>query len=91
MWSHIPVTFSAQDVSLTTFPHIDAMVITAHVDPWDVAKVLINSGSQAKILFLSTFEKMSYNKKQLKEPTEPLLLRVITLPASFNTPRNPRT
>jgi hypothetical protein len=37
-----------------------------------VAKILVDNGSQAEILFLSTFEKMGYNKKQLKEPTKSL-------------------
>jgi hypothetical protein len=61
------------------------MVLTIHI--------------QAEILFLSTFKKMSYDKKQLKEPTKPLYgfickriepVEVITLPVSFGTPKNPR-
>jgi hypothetical protein len=72
MWSHIAITFSTQDVNLTLFPHTDAMVTTAHIDQWDVAKIIVDNGSQAEILFLSTFQKMGYNKKQLKEPTKPL-------------------
>jgi hypothetical protein len=71
-WSHIPITFSAQDVNLTLFPHTDAMVLTVHIDWWDVSKILVDNGSQAEILFLSTFKKMGYNKKQLKEPTKSL-------------------
>jgi hypothetical protein len=51
-WYHIPITFSAQDVDLTSFPHNDAMVVTAHIDQWDVAKILVDNGSQAEILFL---------------------------------------
>jgi hypothetical protein len=43
---------------------------------------------------------MGYGKKQLKEPMKPLYdfggkriepVRVITLPISFGTPKNPRT
>jgi hypothetical protein len=43
---------------------------------------------------------MGYEKKQLKEPTKPLygfsgkrikLVRVITLPVSFGTPKTPLT
>jgi hypothetical protein len=50
--------------------------------------------------FLSTFEKMGYNKKQLKELLKHLYdfggkriepVRVITLPVSFGTPKPPRT
>jgi hypothetical protein len=99
-WSHIPITFSAQDVNLTSSPHTDVMVLTVHIDRWDVSKILVNNGSQAEILFLSTLKKMGYYKKQLKEPTKPLYgfggkriepIGMITLPASFGTPKNPRT
>jgi hypothetical protein len=38
------------------------MAMTAHIDQWDVAKILIVSCSQAEILFLPTFEKMGSNK-----------------------------
>jgi hypothetical protein len=64
-----------------------------------VSKILVDNGSQAEILFLSTFEKMGYDKKQLKEPTKPLYgfggkriepVGEITLPVSFGTPKNPR-
>jgi hypothetical protein len=99
-WSHIPITFSTNDVNLTSFPHTDAMVVTIHIDQWDVSKILVDNGSQAEILFLSTFEKMGYDKKQLKELTKPLYsfsgkkikpVGVVTLPVSFGTPKNPRT
>jgi hypothetical protein len=74
------------------------MVLIVHIDRWDVSKILVNNGSQVEILFLSTFEKMGYDKKQLKEPTKLLYcfggkriepIRVITLPVSFGTPKNP--
>jgi hypothetical protein len=31
-WSQIPITFSARDINLTSFPHTDAMVATVHID-----------------------------------------------------------
>jgi hypothetical protein len=62
-WSHIPINFSAKDVNLTSFPHIDTMVVTVHIDQRDASKILIDNGSQAEILFLSTFEKIGYDKK----------------------------
>jgi hypothetical protein len=71
-WCYIPITFSTQDVNLATFPHTDAMVLTIHIDRWDVSKILVDNGSRAEILFLSIFKKMGYDKKQLKEPTKPL-------------------
>jgi hypothetical protein len=64
----MPITFSSQDVNLASFPHTDAMVVTVHIDRWDITKILIDNGSQAKILFLATFDKMGFDQKQLKEP-----------------------
>jgi hypothetical protein len=75
------------------------MVVTVHIDRWDVTKILIGNDSQAKIPFLTTFEKMGYDQKQLREPTKLLYgfggkriepVRVITLPMSFGTSKNPR-
>jgi hypothetical protein len=74
-WSHIPITFSTQDVNLTAFPHTDAMVITAHIDQWDVAKILVDNGSQAEILFLLTFEKNGL-QQEVGERTDEAPLRL---------------
>jgi hypothetical protein len=76
------------------------MVLTVHFDQWDVSRILIDNGSQAEILFQSTFKKMGYYRKQLKELMKPLYVfggkriepvEVITLPISFGTPQNPCT
>jgi hypothetical protein len=72
-WSHIPITFLAQDIKLASFPQTDAMVVTVHIDICDVTRILVDNGSQAEILFLSAFEKIGYDIKQLKEPTKPFL------------------
>jgi hypothetical protein len=96
-WSHIPITFSAQDINQASFPHTDVMVITVHIDRWDITQILVNNGSLVEILFLSAFEKMGYDRKQLEEPKKPLYdfsdkriepLGIITLPASFSTSQN---
>jgi hypothetical protein len=39
------------------------MVVTVHIDRWDITRILIDNGSQAKILLLLAFEKMGYDKK----------------------------
>jgi hypothetical protein len=76
------------------------MVITIHIDKWDITKILIDNGSQVEILFLATFDKMGFDRKQLREPSKPLYdfggkriepVEAITLPVSFGTPKNPRT
>jgi hypothetical protein len=76
------------------------MVITAHIDKWNVMRVLVDNGSQAEILFLSTFEQMGLIKKQLKEAPKPLYgfrgrkiepLGSISLPVSFSSLAKART
>jgi hypothetical protein len=42
-WSHMPITFSSQDINLTSFPHTDALVVRVHIDRWDVTKILIDN------------------------------------------------
>jgi hypothetical protein len=57
----MPITFSSQDVNLTSFPHTDVMVVTVHIDRWDVTKILIDNSSLAEILFLAAFDKMGFD------------------------------
>jgi hypothetical protein len=61
--SHVQITFTKADIKLVSFPHMDAMVITAHIDRWNVTRVLVDNGSQAEILFLSTFKQIGFSKK----------------------------
>jgi hypothetical protein len=76
------------------------MVIIAHIDKWDVLRVLVDNGSQVETLFMSNFEQMGFNNKQLKEASKPLYgfsgkkiepLGSISLPVSFGTLSNART
>jgi hypothetical protein len=57
----MPITFSSQDVNLASFPHTDVMVVTVHIDRWDVTKILIDNSSLAEILFLAAFNKMGFD------------------------------
>jgi hypothetical protein len=57
------ITFSSQDINLASFPHTGAMVVTVHIDRWDISKIIIYNGSQAKILFLTAFDKMGFDRK----------------------------
>jgi hypothetical protein len=57
----MPITFSSQDVNLTSFPHTDAMIVVVHIDRRDITKILIDNGSHAEILFLATFNKMGFD------------------------------
>jgi hypothetical protein len=39
------ITFTEANIKLVSFPHIDAMVIIAHIDKWDTTRVLVDNGS----------------------------------------------
>jgi hypothetical protein len=71
-WYHIPLTFTEANIKFVSFPHTDVMVITTHIDKWDVIRILIDNGRHAEILFLSAFDQMGFDRKQLKEATKPL-------------------
>jgi hypothetical protein len=53
------------------FPHTDAMVLTVHIDRWDVSKILVDNGSQTEILFLSTFEKWVMKRSNSRNQRSP--------------------
>jgi hypothetical protein len=59
----MPITFTVADIKLVSFPHTDAMVITAYIDKWDVTIVLVDNDSQAEILFLSAFDQTGYDRR----------------------------
>jgi hypothetical protein len=97
-WSHMQITFTEANIKLASFPHIDEMVITTHIDKWNVTRMLVDNGSQAEILFLSTFKQTCLNKKQLNEASKPLYgsagrkiepIGSISLPVSFGSLSNP--
>jgi hypothetical protein len=49
---------------------MDTIVITTHINKWNVTRVLVGNRSQAEILCLSTYEQMGFSKKQLKEASK---------------------
>jgi hypothetical protein len=54
-WSHIPITFSQDDLCLKNYPHRDAMVISCVINDIVVHNVLVDTGSAADIVFVKAF------------------------------------
>jgi hypothetical protein len=99
-WSHIPITFSEEDVRLQGFPHNDALVIEANIASWTLGKLLVDNGSSADIIFVDAFDKMGLSKDLLQPQDTPLygfrgrvihVLGKVVLLVSFRTVQNART
>jgi hypothetical protein len=100
MWSHIPITFSQEDLQLKDYPHNDAMVISSVIKGFLVHNVLVDTGSAADIIFAKAFRKMQEQDDKVHDATHPLCgfrgrqivaLGKITMPITFDYVHNTRT
>jgi hypothetical protein len=57
-WSHVPITFSQEDLQLKDYPHNDAMVISYVIKGFLVQNILVDTGSAADIIFAKAFRQM---------------------------------
>jgi hypothetical protein len=94
-WSHIPITFSQEDLELKDYPHNDAMVISCVIKEFLVHNVLVDTGSAADIVFAKAF-------RQMQEPEDKIhvcgfggrqivALGKITMSVTFGYVHNTRT
>jgi hypothetical protein len=96
-WSHIPITFSKEDVKLQGFPHNDALVIETNIANWTLGKLLVDNGSSTDIIFADAYDKMGLSKDLLQPPDTPLYgfrggvihaVGKVLLPVPFGTIQN---
>jgi len=52
------ITFSDADAQTVFFPHIDALVITMHIENCRVSKILVDAGSTVNILYGGALDRM---------------------------------
>jgi hypothetical protein len=71
-WSHIPITFSQEDLQLKDYPHNDAMVISCVIKRFLVHNVLVDIGCVADIIFAKSFRKMQEREDKIHDATHPL-------------------
>jgi hypothetical protein len=71
-WSHIPITFSQEDLQLKDYPHNDAMVISYVIKGFLVHNVLVDTGSAADIIFAKAFRQMQEPENKIHDATHPL-------------------
>jgi hypothetical protein len=99
-WSHIPITFSQEDLQLNDYPHNDAMVISCVIKGFLVHNILVDTGSAADIIFAKAFKHMQEPNDKIHDATHPLCgfggrqivaLGKITMPVTFGYVHNTRT
>jgi hypothetical protein len=99
-WSHIPITFSQEDLQLKDYPHNDAMIISCVIKGFLVHNVLVDIGSAADIIFAKAFKQMQKPEDKIHDATHPLCgfggrqiveLGKITMPVTFGFINNTRT
>jgi hypothetical protein len=99
-WSHIPITFSQEDLQLKDYPHNDAMVIYCVIKGFLVHNVLVDIGSAADIIFAKAFRQMKEQDDKIHDATHPLCgfggtqivaLCKITMSITFGYVHNTRT
>jgi hypothetical protein len=99
-WSHIPITFSQEDLQLKDYPHNDAMVISCVIKGFLVHNVLVDTGSAANTIFAKAFRQMQEPEDKIHDATHPLCgfggrqivaLGKITMPVTFGYVHSTRT
>jgi hypothetical protein len=98
--SHIPITFSQEDLQLKDYPHNDAMVISCVIKGFLVHNVLVDTSSAADIIFAKAFRQMQELEDKIHYATHPLCgfrgrqiveLGKITMAVTFSYVHNTRT
>jgi hypothetical protein len=98
-WSHIPITFSQEDLQFKDYPHNDAMIISCVIKGFLVNNVLVDTGSAADIIFAKAFRQMQEQDDKIHDATHPICgfggrqivaLGKITMPITFDYVHNTR-
>jgi hypothetical protein len=99
-WSHIPITFSQEDLQLKDYSHNNAMVISCVIKGFLVHNVLVDTGSVADIIFAKAFRQMQESEDKIHDATHPLCgfgrrqivaLDKITMSVTFDYVHNTRS
>jgi hypothetical protein len=71
-WSHIPITFSQEDLQLKDYLHNDVMVVSCAIKGFMVRNVLVDTGSAADMIFAKAFRQMQEPEDKIHDATHPL-------------------
>ncbi|GMN66985.1 hypothetical protein TIFTF001_036046 [Ficus carica] len=60
------ISFHSSEATSLSRPHDDALVLTLNVSKYEVGRILIDNGSSADVLFLSTLRKMELSESDIE-------------------------
>jgi hypothetical protein len=70
--SHIPISFSQEDLRLREYSYRDAMVISYVIKGFMVHNILVDTSSVADIIFVKAIRQMQELDDKIQDPTFPL-------------------
>jgi hypothetical protein len=98
-WSHVPITFSQEDLQLKDYLHNNTMVISYVIKGFLVHNVLVDIDSATYIIFAKVFTQMQEQDGKIHDAMHPLCgfggrqiasLGKITMPTTFGYIHNTR-
>ncbi|GMN32148.1 hypothetical protein TIFTF001_041691 [Ficus carica] len=63
------ITFHSSEATNLSRPHDDALVLTLNVSNCEVGGILVDNGSSADVLFLSTLKEMELSESDIERST----------------------
>ncbi|GMN20277.1 hypothetical protein TIFTF001_043053, partial [Ficus carica] len=63
------ITFHSSEATNLSRPHDDALVLTLYVSNYEVGRILVDNGSSADVLFLSTLREMGLSEFDIERST----------------------
>ena len=67
------IGFSEEDARCLHHPHDDALVVSIHVEDYNMHRVLVDNGSSADILYYPAFQQMGISRERLIMTNAPSL------------------
>ena len=65
--------FSKEDAKGVKYPHDDPLVIMLMIEGFNTRRVLVDNGSSADTIYLSTFQQLNVDSKRLRPFESPLI------------------
>ena len=67
------IAFNDEDLEGTTQPHDDALVVTAQINGFIVKRVLVDQGSEAKVIYPDLFRGLGLKNEYLSKYDTPFV------------------